>query len=315
MIESALLPKVPAQARRVGEKISIAMAGEPEREEIYRVRHEIYARELGQHPLNAAMRLRDPLDAGNVYLVARVSGQLAGFISVTPPGHGRYSLDKYFARESLPFPVDEGLCEVRLLTVLPAYRGSEVALLLMYAAFRWVESHGGEHLAAIGRREILDLYLKAGLKPAGKFTRSGQVTYDLLHASVPEMRTKLRPFSGLLARLEAKVDWALNFTFQKPAACFHGGAFFKAIGERFDSLGRKEVIINADVLDAWFAPALQVSAALKADLEWLLRTSPPTGCDGLVAHIARARGHKPGHLLPGAGSSDLIYRALPHWLS
>ena len=62
--------------------------------------------------------------------------------------------------------MDEGLYEVRLLTVLPAHRGSELAVLLTYAAFRWVESHGGSHLVAIGRREILDFYVRIGLKPA-----------------------------------------------------------------------------------------------------------------------------------------------------
>ena len=315
MIESRPLSKVPARKHLVGEKIGISIAGDPEREEIYRVRHEVYACELGQHPVNGAMRLRDPLDDGNVYLVAGVAGQMAGFISVTPPGRDRYSIDKYFSRDSLPFVVDEGLCEIRLLTVLPAYRGSEVAVLLMYAAFRWVESHGGQHLVAIGRREVLDLYMKSGLRLAGKFTRCGRVTYDLLHATVPEMRAGLQQFSGLLTRLEAKADWQLNFAFQKPAACFHGGAFFKAIGEEFKTLERKETIINADVLDAWFPPSSRVIAALEANLEWLLRTSPPTGCEGLVAHIARARGVRPMNILPGGGSSDLIFRAMTLWLS
>src|SRR5215471_1988617 len=297
------------------ERFSVVLASDLEREEIYRIRHEVYARELGQHPANAATRLRDPLDEGNLYLVAKVAGQMAGFISITPPQHGRYSVDKYFPRESLPFGVDAGLYEVRLLTVLPSHRGSELAVLLTYAAFRWVESHGGSHLVAIGRREILDFYQRIGLKPAGKFTRCGRVTYDLLHATVEEVRAGLRQFSGLLARVEAKTDWRLNFTFQKPAACFHGGAFFKAIGEGFESLERKDTIINADVLDAWFPPSPRVTTALNAHLEWLLRTSPPTGCEGLISHIAAARGVKPMNILPGGGSSDLIFRAMPHWLS
>ncbi|HWH70229.1 MAG TPA: histidinol-phosphate transaminase, partial [Candidatus Sulfotelmatobacter sp.] len=38
-------------------------------------------------------------------------------------------------------------------------------------------------------------------------------------------------------------------------------------------------------------------------------------CEGLVAHIAQARGVKPMNILPGGGSSDLIFRAMPHWLS
>ena len=50
--------------------IATAIAGEAEREEIYRLRHAIYARELGQHPVNAAGRITDPLDAYNVYIVA-----------------------------------------------------------------------------------------------------------------------------------------------------------------------------------------------------------------------------------------------------
>ena len=313
--ESSPLNSPSVRERVATEKFSVALAGDLEREDIYRIRHEVYARELGQHPANAETRLRDPLDEGNLYIVAKVAGQMAGFISVTPPRHGRYSVDKYFARESLPFAVDEGLYEVRLLTVLPAYRGSELAVLLTYAAFRWVESHGGSHLVAIGRREILDFYVRIGLKQAGQFTRCGRVTYDLLHATVEEVRAGLRQFSGLLARVEAKTDWRLNFTFQKPAACFHGGAFFKAIGEGFETLEQKDTIINADVLDAWFPPAPGISAALNAHLEWLLRTSPPTGCEGLIRNIARARGLKPINILPGGGSSDLIFRAMPHWLS
>jgi hypothetical protein len=42
---------------------------------------------------------------------------------------------------------------------------------------------------------------------------------------------------------------------QNAAPCFHGGAFFEAIGDRFDRLERRHDIINADVLDAWFPPA------------------------------------------------------------
>jgi histidinol-phosphate/aromatic aminotransferase/cobyric acid decarboxylase-like protein len=315
IIERSPLSSLPVQGRPAVETFSVALATDVERDDIYQIRHQVYARELGQHPANAATRLRDRLDDGNLYIVAKVAGQMAGFISVTPPRYGRYSIDKYFDRESLPFAVDDGLYEVRLLTVLPAYRGSELAVLLTYAAFRWVESHGGSHLVAIGRREILDFYKRIGLKPAGKFTRSGQVTYDLLHATVEHVRAGLQQFSGLLARVEAKTDWGLNFTFQKPAACFHGGAFFKAIGEGFENLERKDAIINADVLDAWFPPSPGVIAALNAHLEWLLRTSPPTGCEGLLSNIARARGIKPMNLLLGGGSSDLIFRAIPHWLS
>jgi histidinol-phosphate/aromatic aminotransferase/cobyric acid decarboxylase-like protein len=107
----------------------------------------------------------------------------------------------------------------------------------------------------------------------------------------------------------------VEFWVNKPASCFHGGAFFAAIGERFEALERKEAIINADVLDAWFPPSPRVIEALGKHLDWLARTSPPTGCEGLIATIAWTRGVGAKNILPRAGSSDLIFRALRQWLT
>lgn len=293
----------------------LELATAEDRELIYRLRYEVYARELGQHRANGNGQLTDTLDPHNLYLVARVGGELAGFISLTPPGAPSLSIDKYARREQLPFAVDDGLYEVRLLTVTRPHRGRELATLLMYAAFRWVEAHGGTHLAAIGRRAVLDLYLKPGLHPVGLTVKSGAVTYDFLHATVAEIRERLDAFACVLDRLESHTDWRLNFPFRKPAACFHGGAFFEAIGERFDALERSFDVINADVLDAWFPPAPGVLSALQTHLPWLLRTSPPTTCAGLIETISEARGLRAHNVLPGAGSSDLIFRALRQWLT
>ena len=91
--------------------------------------------------------------------MAKTGDEIAGFISLTPPGNPSYSIDKYFSRESLPFEVSPSLYEIRLLTVPKTHRRREFAFLLMYAAFRWVEAHGGDRVIAIGRREILELYV------------------------------------------------------------------------------------------------------------------------------------------------------------
>ena len=296
-------------------EIVLSVATDQDRECIYRMRHEVYARELGQYAANPAGRLRDALDDGNTYLVAKLAGQLAGFISLTPPGKAGYSIDKYVAREALPFPFDDCLYEIRLLTVIKPHRGRELATLLMYAAFRWVEAHGGTRIVAIGRREVVEMYVRSGLKPVGLTVQSGAVTYDLLETTIAALRERMREFGGLLDRLESKTVWQLNFPFRKPAACFHGGAFFDAIGTTFDSLERSRAVINADVLDAWFPPSPKVLTALQEYLPWLLRTSPPTDCGGLVETLAQTRGVAPEHILPGAGSSDLIFRALRHWLT
>ena len=104
-----------------------------------------------------------------------------------------------------------------------------------------------------------------------------------------------------------------NDTFQD--VCFHGGAFFDAVGVEFENLQRGAEIINADVLDAWFPPSPRVVHQLQEYLPWIARTSPPTNCEGLVATIARCRALPPESILAGAGSSTLMFLALREWLN
>jgi histidinol-phosphate/aromatic aminotransferase/cobyric acid decarboxylase-like protein/GNAT superfamily N-acetyltransferase len=299
----------------ISKQIVVRLATATDRDHIYRLRHTVYARELGQHAANGDGRLSDTLDEFNIYLVAVCNGDIAGFISITPPEGGRFSVDKYVRREDFPPLRDGRFHEIRLLTVTQPHRGREIAGALMYAAFRWVETHNGDRVVAIGRREILDLYLHVGLERLGYEMRSGAVTYELLAATIPQLRARQQHFAPLLQRLERSLDWRLAFPFRQPAPCFHGGAFFDAIGPEFDHLERRHEIINADVLDAWFPPSPNVIAALTEDLPWLLRTSPPTQCEGLTRVIARVRGVAPENILPAAGSSDAIFLAFRHWLN
>jgi histidinol-phosphate/aromatic aminotransferase/cobyric acid decarboxylase-like protein/GNAT superfamily N-acetyltransferase len=296
-------------------KTIVRLAVETDREQIYRMRHDVYARELGQHAVNPDGRLTDALDAANTYLVATIGETLAGFVSITPPGSGGYSVDKYLRREDFSQLQGTNLYELRLLTVSPGFRRQAVASVLMYAALRWVEAQGGDRVVAIGRREVLGLYLRVGFERLGRDIVSGAVIYELITGTTVQFRARLEGLSPLLKRLERTTDWRFDFPFRAPTACFHGGAFFDAIGPEFDRLERRHEIINADVLDAWFSPSPKVVAALSADLPWLLRTSPPTNCEGLARVIARTRNVPVACILPGAGSSDLIFLAFRHWLN
>ncbi len=293
----------------------LAMATQADRDEIYQLRHEVYAREIGQHHTHASGRLQDALDTANDYILARYDGRLAGFVSITPPDAPTFSLDKYFARAELPFVLDKRSYEVRLLTVRREHRGSLLATLLMYGALRWVEARGGTRIVGIGREEVLPMYVEAGFEAMGMRVRSGAVTYELIHAVTEQLRGAAVRKDGLLERAESLARWRLPMPFRKPASCFHGGAFFDAVGADFKTLERSREIINADVLDAWFDPAPAVLHTLREHLPWLLRTSPPTSCEGLVDAIASARGVKEENVLVGGGSSDLIFRALPAWLN
>ncbi|MER5710667.1 aminotransferase class I/II-fold pyridoxal phosphate-dependent enzyme [Streptomyces sp. NPDC002122] len=278
---------------------------------IHELRHRVYAEELGQHPVDPSGRLSDGLDGDNVYLVAARGETRIGFVSLTPPWVGRYSLDKYLTREELPELTEEAPFEIRVLTVEPRWRSTAAAPLLMYAALRWVAARGGRRVVAMGRTELLDMYLAAGLRPVGRTVRSGAVTFEVLNGSVAELtRTVGERHGRTLERLRATLDWRLDVPFAPRAdGCEHGGAFFSAIGTDFRTLTRRHEVVAADVLDAWYPPSPAVRAVLTEDPGWAARTSPPTGAEGLLAEIAAVRGLPEESLVVGAGSSDLIFRA------
>jgi len=91
----------------------------------------------------------------------------------------------------------------------------------------------------------------------------------------------------------------------------HGGKSFEDIGEDFADLSRREVVINADVLDAWYDPSPRAVATIRDHLAWLMKTSPPTQCSGLREAISQARGIPLESILVGGGSSSLLFTALP----
>ena len=239
--------------------IKISLATSIDRNTIYQLRHEVYASELMQHSINEAMRLQDKLDDHNVYITAKINSEIIGFISVTLPDKNDYSIDKYLSREEIPFEINTRTFEMRILTVLKAYRGKPIALVLMWAAFRLIQSLGGANIMAIGRSEVLEMYKKLGFKATNKELKAGKVSFTLIHGKIEELNAFIADkFKNTLIKIKDQCEWKLAIDFFKPANCYHGGAFFDAIGNEFDDLNKRKNIINADVLDAWFDPAPQL---------------------------------------------------------
>ncbi|MFD3477563.1 aminotransferase class I/II-fold pyridoxal phosphate-dependent enzyme [Streptomyces sp. NPDC058695] len=300
-----------------GRDLQLRVATPEDLQWIHGLRHRVYAQELGQHAPDPAGRLRDGLDGENVYLVAARGAARIGFVSVTPPWLGRYALDKYLSREELPLLGESDVFEVRILTVEPRWRSTSATLLLMYAALRWIAARGGRQVVAMGRTDLLNMYLSAGLRPVGRTVHSGALTFEVLTASVTDLtKVTMDRYRTTLKRLGSDVDWRLDMPFApRPDGCEHGGASFTAIGTDFRSLHRRHQVVAADVLDAWFPPAPGVRAVLAEDPGWAARTSPPTAAEGLLAEVAMARSLPTETLAVGAGSSDLIFRAFRQWLT
>ncbi len=298
-------------------RLTLSIADTHDRRSIYTSRHRVYTEELGQHPENHEGVLTDRLDEVNTYLVAKRDNTVVGFVAITPPNPHGYSIDKYFSRAETPVVYDDGLYEVRLLTVVESSRHTLLAALLMYGALRYAQSQGARVIVAIGRREVMNLYERAGLQSHGLHAQAGDVTYELMSAEVESLCSHLSKFSRLIQRFERSVDIAEipGMPHESESGCFHGGAFWEVIGDTFETLERRESIISADVLDAWFEPAPAVVQALERCLSFALKTSPPTAGEGMRHVIARARGVSKNSILTGAGSSNLIFTALRGWVT
>jgi histidinol-phosphate/aromatic aminotransferase/cobyric acid decarboxylase-like protein/predicted GNAT family N-acyltransferase len=297
------LQKVPVVGR-----ISLRLATDTDRNAIYRMRHEVYASELGQHGENVEGALTDELDRHNVYIVAANGADVLGFIGITPPESPSFSIDKYVPRADVPIEFDRELFEVRILTVQSQERGKLLSLLLCYGALRWIEEQGGTRVIAMGRKEVMPYYQRIGFQPCGIQFDSGRVTFELMTSRIADHRKLAGENEFLHDALESSVEWNLPFEIWTDQPCVHGGSFFDAIGVEFDNLSRRHDIINADVLDAWFPPTPNAIRKIESELPWLMRTSPPTESEGLVRTIARVRNLDADCILPGAGSSDLMYR-------
>ncbi|MFT5128201.1 MAG: histidinol-phosphate/aromatic aminotransferase/cobyric acid decarboxylase-like protein [Rhodothermales bacterium] len=295
-------------------RIRVSVASAVERVVLYRLRHDVYCTELGQYEERSDGSLPDAVDIHSHYVIATIDDTLVGFVGITAPDSPRFSVEKHLG-EAMPVDLDEQTYEIRALTVREEARGSQVAAALMYAAFRWVEAHGGRRIVCIGRREVLGMYLRLGLHATGQALSCGDVTYDVLCAELADIRSALCRSQSQLERMERRLDWGLRLAFRGPSECYHGGAFFDAIGDQFDTMNRVESVINADVLDAWFPPAESAQSALREYLPWIMRTSPPTRADGLARTIGEIRGVDASCVLMGCGSSALIFCAFRHWLT
>jgi len=199
------------------EKLILNTASEQDRQEIYNIRHTVYARELDQHSTNSSNQLKDDLDLINHYIIAKYCGQVIGFVSITPPNSKKYSVDKYFNRSCVPYPFDEHLYEIRLLTVIKGIRNSHPALALMFAAFRWVQAGGGRHIVAICRKDLLRMYCKAGLQPLNLSAQSGKVIYELSVACTDDLQKLVQNRIWLYESLKNKIDWQLPYPFFAPS--------------------------------------------------------------------------------------------------
>jgi aspartate aminotransferase-like enzyme/GNAT superfamily N-acetyltransferase len=153
---------------------------EAERSQIYEFNYATFVEEIPQHGPNPERRLVDRFDGENEYVIAissneRVIGMLA--LRAQRP----FSLDQKLAHLDDHLPPHRSVCELRLLTVRPEYRGTRLLRdLLAFTVQRCVAA--GHDLAVIsGTTRQLALYQHIGFEPFGPLVGTAQALFQPMY--------------------------------------------------------------------------------------------------------------------------------------
>jgi len=295
------------------DSLIITIADKKQRKEIYKIKYNIYSLELKQYPENKNKILKDNLDDYNIYIIAIKKNKIIGFISITPPCKN-YSIDKYIERKKMPFAFNGGLYEIRILTLLNKYRGSRIFYMLCYAAFKWIEFNNGTRIMILAKKNLVSMYMKGGLKSYNICIKAGSVDYELLSATVQSMKKPMLKIFNNIGEYK-NIKWDLNFPIKDAEGCFHGGGYINDDLSIIENPKKLHGIITADILDSWFNPAPKIVTEIKKNIKMLIKTSPPVTTNNIEKTLADSLGVNLNNILIGAGSSDLIYLAIPQLIN
>lgn len=273
--------------------VRVALCPPRDRPALRQLRHDVYAIELQQY--TGPTEEYAPIVIG-LYDEARV----IGYIALTPPGVPKKTL--YFQQGQW-----EKAWEVRALTIQKAYRKRGLGRLLIFSAARYIQLAGGDTMVAAARKELLHFYQSHGFKSFCHEFKIGSVTFI---PGLFDIKDIQYPVLDSQCYFDARVRWDLPFPIQDVPRCPHGNGSTESFPVS------KQNGVRADVLDAWFDPSPRVLDTIAHHTSSLeMRTTPPSVAQPLVKKIAEIRGVLGDNVVVGAGSSDLMYRCFPLWLT
>jgi len=211
------------------------------------------------------------------YIVADDAGHIVGFVYVRI---GKpYEWQRY-----IDTPYEDTMYEIGRLTVEKNERNMGIAHALMHASKLWcVSRNWAKNFCIFAYPHMIETYKKMGMKETEHTCSSGTLmTGD----------DNCRTFSKYPIHIDIKST--------------HGGSAFEVC----EDIPVEPQWISADVLDAWFVPPIDETIHHQ-----MIRSSPPTHCKQLIDKIHKERNiPRERCVVVGAGSSDLIFRALPLWI-
>ncbi|GJM20591.1 MAG: aminotransferase V [Planctomycetota bacterium] len=180
----SLPESLPAAVRR-GRFVFKVATHARELEQLHRLNHATFVREVPQHADPGHERLVDKFHGKNLYFVAKLDEHVVGMVSVH--GEPPFSIASRLPDPRVLDTLGAHPLEVRLLAVRPEHRGSAVLGGLALAVLRHAQHRGYTHLLISGHRDRLRLYTRMGFEPLGPAVFDGDAAFVPMVAHVAKI--------------------------------------------------------------------------------------------------------------------------------
>lgn len=268
-------------------------------EQIHRLNHDTFAKEIPQHHPSPDGRLIDKFHSQNIYFICLLDGELIGMMAARD--QRPFSLDAKLSELDSYLPAMSGkICEIRLLSIRPEYRAKVVIGHLFGQLAEFALERGWALLVISGTVRQLKLYRHVGFIPFGPLVGSEDALYQPMYLNADN--EAYRRFLRLAPKCNVNSDRA-NFlpgpvgirqevykALAQPAISHRSEEFHALRRETVDLLCRLTRAGKAEVLVGTGTLANDVIAAQLSllDSPGLVLSNGEFG-ERLIDHATRAR--------------------------
>ncbi|HEV7667363.1 MAG TPA: GNAT family N-acetyltransferase [Thermoanaerobaculia bacterium] len=152
-----------------------------ELDQVYLLKHRVFAEEIPQHPESPDRRLVDARLAMSVPFVALAEGRVIGMVAISY--QRPFSLDEKLPDLDSYLPPHERACEVRLLSVEPEWRRGPVFAGLLGCVIEQGRSEGCDLAVISGIERQAKLYRHLGFQTFGPPIGTADAPYRAMYVT------------------------------------------------------------------------------------------------------------------------------------
>lgn len=160
--------------------LTFKIATEPwEFEQIHRLNYRTFVKEIPQHSPNSQQKLVDKFHEQNTYMICLSGQKLVGMVALR--GERPFSLDAKLDNLDSYLPAGKSICEIRLLSIEPSYRGTPVLIELMSKGLEYGLPQGYDLGIISGTTRQQRLYKQLGFVPFGPLVGKPGAMYQPMY--------------------------------------------------------------------------------------------------------------------------------------